>query len=64
MKLNIGGIESFIRIFAGLCLAYAALYGYVGTWGYFGLYFVASGMARFCIVYKVLGVSTNSIESI
>ena len=64
MKLNVGGLESFIRIFSGLCLAYWALYGYIGCWGYLGLYLVASGLARFCIITKLLGISTNSIESL
>ena len=64
MKLNVGGVESFIRIFVGLCLSYSALSGYIGCVGYLGLILVVSGMARFSIVYAILGISTNSIESL
>ena len=63
MKLNVGPIESFVRIFAGICLAYSALYGYVGNWGYLGLVLVVTGLARFCPVTAALRINTNKVES-
>lgn len=63
MKLNVGGIESFIRIFLGLCLAFGALMGFIGYVGYLGLILVATGLARFCPITTVLGINTNSVDS-
>jgi len=63
MKLNVGNLESFIRIFAGVCLLYGALYGAIGSWGYLGIVLIATGMGRFCPLYTVLGINKNSCNS-
>ncbi len=63
MKLNVGGIESFIRIFAGVCLLYGALYGVVGSWGFVGVVLILTGLARFCPLTTLLGINTNSCKS-
>jgi hypothetical protein len=63
MKLNVGGIESFIRIFAGVCLLYSTLYGYIGNWGYAGVILILTGLARFCPLTTLLGINTNRCET-
>ena len=63
MKLNLGNIESFIRIFVGVCLIYGALYGVIGQWGFLGVIALATGMGRFCPLYSILGINKNSCNS-
>jgi hypothetical protein len=63
MKLNVGGIESFIRIFSGVCLLYGALYGVIGSWGFAGVILVLTGLARFCPLTTLLGINTNSCKT-
>ncbi len=63
MKLNVGGLESFIRIFAGVCLLYGALYGAIGEWGYLGIILVATGLGRFCPLTTLIGFNSNRSES-
>jgi uncharacterized membrane protein HdeD (DUF308 family) len=60
MKLNVGPIDSVIRILIGVTLLSAALMSYVGAWGYIGVIFIASGLARFCPFYKLCKINTNS----
>jgi hypothetical protein len=62
MKLNVGNIESFIRIFAGVCLLYGALYGVIGQWGFIGVALMATGMGRFCPLYSILGINKNGCK--
>ena len=63
MKLNVGNIESFIRIFAGVCLLYGTLYGAIGAWGFSGIILILTGMARFCPLTTLLGINTNSCKT-
>jgi hypothetical protein len=63
MKLNVGNIESFIRIFAGVCLLYGALYGVIGEWGYLGVALIGTGLSRFSPLYSLLGINRNSCNS-
>ncbi len=63
MKLNVGNLESFIRIFSGVSLLYSALYGYVGQWGYLGVVLLATGLARFCPLTALLGINTYGCKS-
>ncbi|NDC79282.1 MAG: DUF2892 domain-containing protein [Chitinophagia bacterium] len=63
MKLNVGNLESFLRIFAGVCLLYGALYGAIGSWGYLGVVLMATGLGRFCPLTSLLGISTYRCET-
>ena len=63
MKLNVGNLESFIRIFSGVCLLYGALYGAIGPWGYVGVVLILTGMGRFCPLTTLLGINTNSCKT-
>jgi hypothetical protein len=63
MKLNVGPLESFFRIFIGVCLLYATLHQYVGQIGYVGGLLIASGLSRFSLIKAVLGLNGNTGET-
>lgn len=58
MIKNIGGIERFIRILAGLVLIGLAATGTVGWWGWLGLVPLATGLMGWCPPYSLLGINT------
>ena len=62
MKLNVGPIDSVIRILIGITLLFSALMGYIGAWGYLGVLFIATGMGRTCPIYAATGINTNKAE--
>ena len=62
MKLNVGGIESIVRILIGVVLLYGALYGYVGWWGLVGIFILATGLGRFSPLKALLGINSNDGE--
>ncbi len=62
MKLNVGNLESFVRIFSGVALLYSAIYGYVGEWGFVGVVLIATGLSRFCPITTLLGINTYRCE--
>lgn len=63
MKLNVGCIDSFFRIFIGVWLLAAALYGMIGAWGYIGALPIITGLARVCPAYSIFGLSTGACAS-
>lgn len=67
MIKNVGGIDRFIRIFAGLVLAVLAATGTLGPWAWLGLIVLATGVVGHCMPYQWLGLNTckvpqNTIE--
>jgi hypothetical protein len=62
MKLNVGNLESFFRIFTGVVLLFCALYGFIGQWGLLGAVLIGTGMARFCPLTALLGINTYRCE--
>ena len=62
MKLNVGGIESVVRIFIGVMLLYGALYGYIGWYGLVGIIVLATGLGRFCPLKALLKINSNDGE--
>ena len=57
MKLNVGGIDRILRIFAGLALVAWALMG-GPVWAWVGIIPLATGTAGFCPFYPLLGMNT------
>ncbi len=58
MKLNVGNLESFFRIFIGVCITYAALHAYVADWLlYIGVIILATGLSRFSPTKAILGLN-------
>jgi hypothetical protein len=58
MKKNIGGLEKFIRIVAGLGIISLVFIGPETKWGYLGLVPLATGLIGWCPPYALLGIST------
>ncbi len=62
MKINVGNLDRWIRIAAGLVLIALAVSGTIGVWGWIGVVPLATGLFRTCPVYAVLGMSTCPLE--
>jgi hypothetical protein len=64
MKLNVGNLESFFRIFMGVIILYSALHAYIGWgWGFLGGFIVATGLSRFSPTRAVLGLNGFDSEN-
>lgn len=63
MKTNVGKADRAIRIIVGLALIVLAAIGTIGAWGWLGLVPLATGIARICPLYTVLGIQTCPRES-
>jgi hypothetical protein len=57
MKLNVGNLESFFRIFIGVFITYFMLHGYIGEWGYVGILLILTGLSRFSPLKAILGLN-------
>jgi Protein of unknown function (DUF2892) len=58
MKPNVGTVDRFIRVVAGLALILLAVLGKIGVWGYIGIVPLATGLFRFCPAYFPFGFTT------
>ena len=63
MENNVGAMDSWIRIFAGVWITYAAMVGYIGNMGFLALILLVTGLMRFCPFYYVLKINTNRCET-
>lgn len=63
MKLNVGPLESFVRIFVGTSLTYAVLHGDIEAWGYLGIVLLATGLSRFSPTKCIFGIKGNDCET-
>jgi len=59
MKINVGPIDSVVRIFLGVGILFLTLMSMLGNLGYLSIYLIASGIGRTCIFYRILGINTN-----
>ena len=57
MKANVGGLDKWIRIVAGLALIAWALTG-GPVWAWIGVVPVATGWFNFCPLYRLIGFNT------
>jgi hypothetical protein len=55
---NVGGADRIIRIAIGTVLALAALAGWIGPWGWIGLFLLGTGVFEMCPVHSLIGRST------
>ncbi len=62
MKLNVGSIDSILRIVAGLVLIGLAATGTIGVWGWIGVVALVTGVFKFCPIYAIFGTSTCPVE--
>ena len=63
MKLNVGSIDRILRIVVGIVLIGLAATGTVGWWGWLGVVPLATGLFRFCPMYRLLGMSTCPVQN-
>jgi hypothetical protein len=55
---NVGKIDKYARIGAGVALIALAATGTIGVWGYIGLIPLATGLLNTCPAYTLLGINT------
>jgi len=55
---NVGNIDRIVRIVVGLALLALVFVGPQTPWGLIGLIPLATGLARKCPAYKLLGMNT------
>ena len=58
MKVNVGNIDRFIRITAGVIIVTLTAIGMVNPWGWLAIGLIVSGVLRNCTLYSLLGVNT------
>lgn len=58
MTRNIGFFDRYIRIAAGIALLLATVVGPKTLWGLVGIVPLATGLMRFCPIYRLFGFST------
>ena len=62
MEKNVGGMDRWLRIIAGLVLIGLTLNGNIGAWGWLGVVVLATGVFSMCGLYKLIGVNTCKIK--
>ena len=58
MKANVGGVDRFVRIVAGLGLIAWVLFANGPTWAWLGVVILETGLFSFCGAYSLLGINT------
>jgi len=58
MTKNVGVVDKYSRIIAGVVLIALSLAGVIGVWGWIGIVPLATGLFNFCPLYSVLGFNT------
>ena len=56
--INEGQFDRALRVVIGLALLSLAFLGPKSAWGYLGVIPLATGLAGFCPLYRILGIST------
>ena len=59
MKHNVGPMDKYARIGAGLLLILLAVMGTIGPWGYIGVLPLLTGVLGTCPGYTLLGINTG-----
>lgn len=55
---NVGGMDRALRVAVGIILIVLAATGRIGTWGWIGVIPLATGLFRYCPLYKLIGMNT------
>ncbi len=56
--MNVGSMDRVLRLLIGVALVGAAVLGFISPLGYVGLIPLATGLAGYCPVYRLLGRRT------
>jgi len=59
MALNVHNIEAIFRIILGLGMIALVYMGPQTPWGWLGAVLIATGLLKFCPIYRLLGISTR-----
>ena len=59
-RLNVGNLDRALRVVFGIVLLALAVSGTIGAWGYIGIVALLTGVAAYCPLYSMLGMSTTS----
>jgi hypothetical protein len=59
-RLNVGNLDRSFRVIFGIVLLALAVSGTIGAWGYIGIIALLTGVAAYCPLYSILGMSTTS----
>jgi hypothetical protein len=59
-RLNVGNLDRSFRVIFGIVLLALAVSGTIGAWGYIGIIALLTGVAAYCPLYSMLGMSTTS----
>jgi hypothetical protein len=63
MVTNIGNADRNARVIIGMVLVAAAVFGFIGLWGFIGIAAVLSGLVRHCPAYKLFGYSSCPVPT-
>ncbi len=58
MPRNVGDIDKWLRIIAGLLILGLGAFGPVGWWGLLGIVPLATGVMGSCPAYSLMGINT------
>ena len=58
MPRNVGDIDKWLRIIAGLLILGLGAFGPVGWWGLLGIVPLATGVMGSCTAYSLMGMNT------
>lgn len=59
MKSNVGQTDRIIRIVIGLGIAIGGVI-FESYWGLIGILILATGVYRYCLLYKIFGLDTSA----
>lgn len=62
MKANVGGVDRWLRIGAGLVLIGLGIAGIGAPWTFIGVVPLLTGVFNFCPAYTLLGIKTCKTE--
>ena len=62
IRHNVGAVDRALRIVLGVALLSLTMLGPQTAWGYLGLIPLMTGLVGFCPLYRLLGMSTCSVE--
>lgn len=58
LETNVGGVDRWVRIIAGLVLLSLVFVGPKTPWGWIGLIPLSTGLLSTCPMYSLLGIRT------
>jgi len=63
MKMNVGTVDSFIRMSIGTCLLLAGAVYYSWWSGIAGVILLLTSLFNWCPIYRILGISSRNKDT-